>query len=263
VPCATMAVMSTSQSEALAHALLGARRDRSPIDATPFGEALRDAEDAYAAQQVVWKGAGGTGAFPRWWKSGGPSREATLTHSPLPDPGVWSSPADASKFHFNFRLVEAEIALRLARDVTPEQAKALTPETAPALIDAMCVSIEIVDTRWQQRAAVPALLKLADLQAHGGIVFGDWVPFAPRDWSAQRCTVRIGDQPVREFRGSQSLGEPTWLLPTWLRHCTRQGATAPAGTVVTTGTWCGMLPAEAGQLVVVQFDGVGEAHVQL
>jgi 2-keto-4-pentenoate hydratase len=258
-----MAAMSTSQPAALAQALLAARRDRTPIDATPFTESLRDAQDAYAVQQIVWKEAGGTGAFPRWWKSGGPSRETTLTHAPLPDTGVWTSPADARSHHFNFRLVEAEIALRLAREVTPEQAKALTAQTAPALVDAMCVSIEIVDTRWQQRAAVPALLKLADLQAHGGIVFGDWVPFAPRDWAAQRCTVRIGDQPLREFRGSQALGDPTWLLPTWLRHCTRDGATVPAGTVVTTGTWCGILPAEAGQLVVVQFDGVGEARIQL
>jgi 2-keto-4-pentenoate hydratase len=254
---------STSSSDALAQALLAARRDRTTIDATRFTDTVRDAEEAYAVQDTIWKGAGGTGTFPRWWKSGGPSRDATLTNAPLPDPGVWSSPADARSFHFNFRLVEAEIALRLGRDVTPEEAKALTPERAPALVDAMCVSIEIVDTRWQQRAAVSALLKLADLQAHGGIVFGDWVPFAQRDWSQQRCTVRIADQPVREFRGTQSLGDPTWLLPTWLRHGTRHGATVPAGTVVTTGTWCGMLPAEAGQLVVVQFDGIGEARIQL
>jgi 2-keto-4-pentenoate hydratase len=258
-----MAAMPTSQTDALAQALLAARRDRTPIDATRFAESLRDAEDAYAVQQAVWTGAGGTGTFARWWKSGGPSREATLTHAPLPDPGVWTSPADARAYHFNFRLVEAEIALRLARAVTPEQAKALTPDTARALVDAMCVSIEIVDTRWQQRAAVSPLLKLADLQAHGAIVFGDWVPFAQRDWAAQRCTVRIGDRPEREFRGSQALVDPTWLLPTWLRHCTRHGATVPAATVVTTGTWCGMLPAEAGQLVVVQFDGIGEARVQL
>jgi 2-keto-4-pentenoate hydratase len=258
-----MTAMSTSQSAALAPALIAARRDRSPIDATPFADALHDVEEAYAVQDAVWQGAGGTGAFPRWWKSGGPSRDAVLTHAPLPDPGVWTSPADARAFHFNFRLVEAEIALRLARDVTPEQARALTPEAAAAVVDAMCVSIEIVDTRWQQRAAVSTWLKLADLQAHGGIVFGDWVPFAARDWAQQRCTVRIGDQPVREFRGSQSLVDPTWLLPTWLRHVTRHGATAPAGTVVTTGTWCGMLPAEAGQLVVVQFDGIGEARIQL
>jgi 2-keto-4-pentenoate hydratase len=37
----------------------------------------------------------------------------------------------------------------------------------------------------------------------------------------------------------------------------------PVGTVVTTGTWCGMLPAAAGDLVTARFDDVGQASVQL
>jgi 2-keto-4-pentenoate hydratase len=37
----------------------------------------------------------------------------------------------------------------------------------------------------------------------------------------------------------------------------------PAGTVVTTGTWCGLLPARAGDEVEVQFDGIGAASVRL
>jgi 2-keto-4-pentenoate hydratase len=37
----------------------------------------------------------------------------------------------------------------------------------------------------------------------------------------------------------------------------------PAGTVITTGTWCGLLPAQPGDRVVVRFDGVGEAAVQV
>ena len=48
-----------------------------------------------------------------------------------------------------------------------------------------------------------------------------------------------------------------------LRHATRHGETVPRGTVVTTGTWCGMLAAKEGDLVRVAFDGIGEASVQL
>jgi 2-keto-4-pentenoate hydratase len=33
--------------------------------------------------------------------------------------------------------------------------------------------------------------------------------------------------------------------------------------VVTTGTWCGMLVAHAGDLVQVRFEGIGSASVQL
>jgi 2-keto-4-pentenoate hydratase len=59
------------------------------------------------------------------------------------------------------------------------------------------------------------------------------------------------------------MADPVWVLPAWLRHATRDGATVPAGTVVTTGTWCGLLPAMQGDLVRARFDGIGEASVQL
>ena len=49
----------------------------------------------------------------------------------------------------------------------------------------------------------------------------------------------------------------------WLRHATRDGRVLGAGTVVTTGTWVGVLDAAAGDLVQVEFDGIGSAEVQL
>ena len=107
------------------------------------------------------------------------------------------------------------------------------------------------------------LLKLADLQSHGALVLGQWQPWSPRDWAHQECTVRIGAGPIERRRGTHALGDPLWVLPEWLRHLTRRGAIVPAETVVTTGTWCGMLPAEAGDLVVASFEGVGEASLQL
>lgn len=249
---------------AVADAIVQARQARRPADALAFADHLQSEADSYAVQALVakyWPGADST--FPRHWKSGGPSREAQLTHAPLPFAGVWRSPAVAGNWPFTLRLIEAEIALRLGRDVTPQQAAASTHEAATSLIDAMAVSIEIVDSRWQQGPAAPALLKLADLQSHGALVLGEWVPFIVRNWSAQTCAVRIGDGTEKQFCGTHSLADPGWLLPIWLRHATRDGNTVPAGTVVTTGTWCGMLAAALGDRVVVRFDGVGEAAVQL
>ncbi len=249
---------------AVAEALLRARRERRPADASALAGSLRDAADAYAVQAVVVAAlAGAADVFPRHWKSGGPSREAVLTHAPLPPAGVWPSPADASGWPCNIRFIEAEIALRLGRDVTPGEASALTQETAPALIDAMTLSIELVDSRWAQSVDAPPLLKLADLQSHGGLCLGEWQPYKHRDWASQECTVQIGERAMERFRGTHSLGDPAWLLPTWLRHATREGATVLKGAVVTTGTWCGMLPARAGELVTVRFEGVGEAVMRL
>lgn len=256
--------MNTAAIQTVAQALIAARRDRTPCDARPLAAALQTPEEAYAAQAAVAQALDGAGpAVAQHWKSGGPSRDATLTHAPLPATGVRASPADMRDLHFNLRLIEAEVALRLGQAVTPALASTLTPEAATALLDGMTVSIEVVDSRWQDLPQVPPLLKLADLQVHGALALGAWVPFVARDWSAQTCEVTVGTQAPQRFAGTHSLRDPAWLLPTWLRHATRHGQTVPAGTVVTTGTWCGMLKAQAGDRVTARFAGVGEASVLL
>ncbi len=246
-----------------ARLLVEARKTNQPVPAA--NAALPDAAAAYAVQQAV---ADSLGWFdgdrvPRFWKSGGPSRDAVLTHAPLPPAGVWTSPADARGWPFRMRGIEAEVALRLARDVDPAFAATLDHAHAATLVDAMCVSIEIVDSRWLEGLQAPAMAKLADLQSHGALVLGSWVPFREIDWSVQDCRVQIGDQSAVEHRGSHALADPCHLLPAWLRHATRNGDAVVAGTVVTTGTWVGILPAAAGDLVNVEFPGIGAASVQL
>ncbi len=226
---------------------------------------LPDAAAAYAvqdgvAQALAWFG----DAVPRHWKSGGPSRDAVLTHAPLPPAGVWASPADARDWPFQFRGIEAEIALRLGRDVDATLAATLDVAAATALVDAMCVSIEIVDSRWAEGRDAPALAKLADLQSHGALVLSR---LACR---SRRATGRRSAAWSRSARSRPSSTaaamrwrDPAFVLPAWLRHATRHGRTVPAGTVVTTGTWCGLPIAAAGDRVVADFPGIGQAAVQL
>jgi 2-keto-4-pentenoate hydratase len=161
------------------------------------------------------------------------------------------------------RLVEAELAFRLAHDVTPQQAACLTDLDARGLVGAVAVSIELVDSRWRQGITAPVLLKLADLQSHGALILGPWVPLADRDWTAQACSVQIGTGTPSQWRGSHAAGDPLRLLAGWLRHASRNGHIVPAGTAVTTGTWCGMVPAAPGDCVLARFEGLGEAMVQL
>lgn len=246
--------------EAATAALLQARRSNRPAPLSP----VPDTEAAYAVQDAVARALGWFDGPPRHWKSGGASI-ATQTHAPLPPQGVWSSPADARAWPFaTARVIEAEVALRLVHKVDASLAAKLDAEAARALVDAMCVSIELCDTRWQSGFDAPGPAKLADLQSHGALVLGAWVPFTPaRDWASQLCRVHVGAQPVVERRGTHSLGDPVAVLPAWLRHATRNGQTLPAGTAVTTGTWCGALIAQPGDFVEVHFDGIGDARVQL
>ena len=246
--------------------LVAARRHGQTTPAG--GAALPDADAAYAVQAGVGRALGWfaglpAGTAPHHWKSGGPSRQATLTHAALPPHGVWASPADARKWPFHLRGIEAEVALRLAQDVDAERAASLDVAAATRLVDGMCVSIELVDSRWAEALDAPALAKLADLQSHGALVLSTWTTFAPRDWAAQRCIVNIGKQPTMEFVGTHSLGDPAFVLPAWLRHATQGGAVVRAGTVVTTGTWCGLPLAQAGDRVTAEFPGIGRAEVQL
>lgn len=251
-----------SMNDNIAQRLIDARRSHRTTPAAPAG--LPDAHAAYAAQDAVAHAFGWFDDGPaRYWKSGGPSRDGVLTHAALPPLGVWTSPAQAAGWPFHLRGIEAEIALRLGRDVDPGVASQLDLAQATGLVDAMCVSIEIVDSRWSEALDAPALAKLADLQSHGALVLGDWVPFAPRDWLAQTCRVEIGAQSPVERLGTHSLGNPAFLLPAWLRHATRGGQSVAAGTVVTTGTWVGILQAAPGDLVSAEFAGIGHASVQL
>lgn len=271
--------MTIATNNPLAEALAAARRSGEPLDPGLWQAAVPDAQAAYAVQAAVAESLGWFGdAAPRAWKSGGPSREQVLTHAPLPPEGVRVGPADFSDTRFHGPLIEIEVALRLAREVSVETAAALASAAsrydpaarealgdriADELVDAFCVSIEIVDSRWSDPAKASAPMKLADLQSHGALVLGEWQPWSNRDWAAQRCEVTIGDQPPVARTGTHPLGSPTWLLPVWLGHATRNGQPVPAGTVVTTGAWAGMLPACAGDTVTAVFDGIGSASVRL
>jgi 2-keto-4-pentenoate hydratase len=261
-PPAPSAVPPNAAQQALGR-LEQARRLGRPMPVVP----LPDAETAYEVQTAQGRLFGWFGdALPTHWKSGARSPDATYTHAPLPPEGILTSGGNASEVPFNSRTVEAEFALRLAREVAHEEAATLAADdvaTLESLIDRICVSIEIVDSRWLDPANAPPFSKLADLQSHGALVLGRWHEFTRRDWKQQRCTVTIGDAPPRSFTGSLSIGSPLAVLVPWLRHLTRHGESVPAGTIVTTGTWCGMLPAEAGQKVTVTFEGFDSATIQL
>jgi len=257
--------MIRPELHALTDALVAARRDLGQPAPLVLASALASADDAYAVQaataaELGWFASDGRDA-PRHWKSGGPSRAALLTHAALPPAGVWASPADATRMPWRLRGIEAEVALRLAEDVDGARAATLDVEQARSLVDAMCVAIEIVDSRWASGLDTPPLAKLADLQLHGALVLGEWLPFEPaRDWSVQRCGVCIGAT-AHAFRGSHALADPAFVLPAWLRHATRSGAVVRAGSVVTTGTWCALLQADAGESVSASFEGLGGVSV--
>jgi 2-keto-4-pentenoate hydratase/2-oxohepta-3-ene-1,7-dioic acid hydratase in catechol pathway len=241
--------------------LLQARKSHQLVKQTLH---ISQALEAYFVNEVVATELGWhSHEAARHWKSGGPGRNAGLTHAALDPHGVWPSPARATDWPLNHGGVEAEIALRLGCDVDAMLAASLSHETAPALVDALCAAIEVVSSRLAQPQLASPWDRMADAQSHGALVLGTWMPCHQRDWAEVCGELQVNQQPARPFTGTHSLDDPFHVLPAWLRHATRHGQVVRAGTVVTTGNWSGHTPVHRGDRVCVRFEGVGEAVVQL
>src|SRR5690606_39143113 len=146
----------------------GVQASSASIEQDAMSEAAAYAVQDRVAQTLGWFDT----AVPTYWKSGGPAKDKPAVHAPLPSQAVFASPADASQVLLFSPAVEAEVALRLAHDVTADAVSTLDRSDVEPLIDAMAVSIEIVDNRWVEGFDAPALLRLADMQAHGALVLG-------------------------------------------------------------------------------------------
>lgn len=229
----------------LIQALATCHRQGGRLDACLWEGTVRDETDAYAVQD-------GVATMLGWpatrWKSGGAGPGGPFSHSPV-RPSLGGELLG----------IEAEVALRLARDVTPEEAAG---PLGSALIDGMCIAVECVASRWQQGLAAPALLRMADFQSNAGLLLGPWQPWQALDWARLGWRLALQGEPDVERRGGHSLADPAGVLPAWLRHVTRHGATARAGTVVTTGAWGGLhglTGALQGALVI---EGLGRVDIQ-
>lgn len=264
--------MNNTKPHTLAAALAQAWAEGLLLPASAWLAAVPTSDDAYLAQELLAHHLGWadvTSGQVRYWKSGGPSREAALTHAPLAPRGVRAAKAghaDFSDLQLREPGIEAEIALRLSEDLSPARAAALSYEDACHLIDAYTVSAELVSSRWLEAGDAPALLRQADCLSHGGLALGEWKPWraqARPDWQRLGCWIQRNQEAPKLSRGSHSLQDPAYLLPGFLRHLSRRGATVPAGTVVTTGAWAVQADLSAGDRLRVGFEGLGELSLQL
>jgi 2-keto-4-pentenoate hydratase len=249
---------------ALVDALLLARASGRPADPAPFAHALVEPADAYRVQDEVARTLDwfADPATPRSWKTGATALDAPASHAALPRCDVHDGRAELQLPPGSYAGVEAEIAFRLRDDTDADDTVGLTPEQVLALFTDIAVAIEVVGSRWAGKA--PALLGLADQLSSRALVLGNWVPRFAVPWPAQPWSVRVGGRPALEGVGGHPLKDPSLLLPRWLKHAARvHGGRLPAGSIVTTGSWVGVVPVMAGQTVEVEFAGIGSASLHL
>lgn len=254
-----------SSPAALGDALAQAWQSDQLLDAADWS--LHDEAAAYEAQAVLaqrldWLAPG----RPQVWKVGGSSRDGALGSSPLPPLRTREVRGLRNGGDFgDLTLIgaEAEIALRLAEDVTPEMAATLVPGQAEHLIAAMCVAVEWLGSRWKDGLGTDNLLRLADAQTHGALALGPWQAWKPgHDWANQPCELIVGDQPPTGGVGGHGLNDPAWVMAGWLKTATRTGLTVPAGSVVTTGSWRVATKLAKGAMVTARYAGLGDLVVR-
>jgi len=198
---------------------------------------------------------------PRHWKIG-LMNDGEAFIAPIASQDSQRSPANFSERKFNALHVEAELAYRINRDFLPGQS--YSEQQVLAGIDALAVSVEILDSRlhnWQEASETQ---HLADNQMNGAVVIGevlkDWQNI---DYARQKVQLFINRQLIVEDSGSHPQQDPRSLLCAGVNQGTKRGYKLAAGSWIISGTWSGYPRAKAGDYVSVNFLGLGEASLQL
>ncbi len=257
--------LSSNVTAKIAAALVAARREGVPADPAPWADSSLTNDDIYriqerVAQEMDW---GHVAGQPTWWKGGGPGPGSDATFVNLPRPWVRPAPGPFRTQDFNRIGIEIEVCFRLARDVDAPDLASRAAHDPASFLDAMAVSIELLDYRWQGQNAAPAHLRAADNQSNGALVVGEWTPLRPVDWAQQVAHLEIDGQPIGSYTGAYPAGDPLWFAPQWLSHAVARHGGLAEGSVLTTGSWCGVVWLEGRAEVTARFDGIGEARLTL
>jgi 2-keto-4-pentenoate hydratase len=244
---------SSPVAHRLTELLIRARREHGQFAMAEVGGDLASADEAYRVQDEVAAVLGWfAGARASAWKVGAAALGETPVAAPLPPKGIVASPARFPRDSFHSIRIEAEIAFRFGND-------AGQGDDWKRWVDALVVTIEVVDTRIADVERATALVKLADAQQHGALIVGSAIPRRALDWASLRAIVRCNGKVVADVRGGHPLGDPSVLLPWFVRHVAARGKDLRAGDLATAGTWAGAIPAQPGDAIDVEFEGVGRA----
>ena len=218
--------------------------------------AIVDSTDAYAVQSLVANAVGPIGGFKTGRRPGQPQIMA-----PIFGKDVRRSPASFGRDEIDRIGIELEIGFRIETPL-PDPNGADFESGARACVSAVA-ALEIVDTRLADIESASPLLRLADNQINGGLVYGK----PRRDWQAMdlrsaRATLCLGDEVVldgiAEVPGGDAFETFCALVRKIGAHC---GGLQP-GHVVITGSLNGMPFVERGTPVRGWIDGLGEVAAE-
>ena len=233
--------------------LMDARRTKTPIADLPDELRPANMDEAYYIQDRMAEAYGAIGG----WKVGAGSPEATPLYAPMmkawlgEDNSVW---ADS---RHRFRGLEAEIAFLVGEDLPPRA----TPYTREEVVAAMASchpAIEVLEAAYIEPKKIDKTTMIADLQMHGGFVAGPAIPnWQTIDWSQENVKLIVNGEVKVERTGSNTSGDLVGLLPYMANQAAARTGGLKKGQWITTGSWTGATPSDAGSSVEVVFAPYG------
>lgn len=242
--------------------LLDARRTGTPIADLP--EALRPVtqDEAYFVQDLMadaYEEIGG-------WKIGAATPEATPAFAPMPRNWIAASGAQLTDLpgskKWRYRGLEAEIAFLMGEDLPP-RATPYTREEIVAAIASCHPAIEVLESGLVDPEAAATLSRQADLQMHGGFVYGpayaDWRSI---DFSKETVVLAVDGAVRVERTGSNTSGDLMRLLPYLANEGAGRTGGLKRGDWITTGSWTGNVQTHGGSSVDVRFGTAGRVELR-
>ena len=241
-----------------ANLLINARRNHAPIADLPAEVQPKSLEDAAVIHGIMATAFGTIGG----WKIGAGSPDATPFFAPMPLAWMARGGTLLAGPRFRYRVLEAEIAFLLGKDL-PARAKPYSRDEVVAAIASCHPIIEELESGLIDPKAANNFSMLADLQMHGGFIHGpackDWKKI---DFKTETVTLSINGKLEVERTGSNTSGDLMRLLPYLANEGAARTGGLKAGQWITTGSWTGNTPARPGSLVEVAFAHAGKVSLR-
>ena len=172
-----------------------------------------------------------------------------------------SSGARLDPSQFFMRVMEAEFAFQMARDLPPTSAPRSREEVEDAIAGVL-PGIEIVDSRFDDWTTVGIPSLIADNDCHGAWIKGALVPNCQSmDLAAQSVNLFVNGTLKQTGSGAAVLGRPLNALLWLVNAMNERGLGLKAGQYVTTGVTTDIYMAAPGDHVQADFGQVGAVEV--
>lgn len=242
-----------------ANLLINARRNHSPIADLPAEVQPQSLEEAAFCHDIIAAAFGPIGG----WKIGAGSPDATPFFAPMPL--AWMAPSGTllEGPRFRYRVLEAEIAFVLGKDLPARATPYTRDEVVGAIASCHPIIEELESGLLDPKAAGNHLSAMADLQMHGGFIQGpacaEWKTI---DFKTETVTLTVDGKVEVERTGSNTSGDLMRLLPYLANEGAARTGGLKAGQWITTGSWTGNTPAPAGSQAVATFGHAGSVSLR-